>query len=90
MAGVLGPKGQIVIDKPIRDRLGIGPGWQSIQRVVGDHVEVRFLPPEHNRSLRGTARPFIRRQPAGDDDWDAAVEAASADDWLTKNAPDRS
>ncbi len=53
---VMGPKGQIVISKEIRDRLGIGPGWLAIERVVDDHVEIHFVPPKHNRSLFGILR----------------------------------
>jgi bifunctional DNA-binding transcriptional regulator/antitoxin component of YhaV-PrlF toxin-antitoxin module len=53
LAVIVGPKGQIVINKEIRDRLGIQPRWIALQRIVGDHVEVYFLPPEHNKSLLG-------------------------------------
>jgi len=53
MAHVVGPKGQVVIEKEIRDRLGIGPGWLALQVLVDDHVEIRFVPPEHDRSLAG-------------------------------------
>ena len=30
----------MVIAKPIRDSLGLAPGWISIQRLVDDHVEL--------------------------------------------------
>lgn len=57
----VGQKGQIVIEKRIRDKLGVKPGWQALQLLVGDHVEVYFVPPEHNRSLgadwRGMQNP---------------------------------
>ena len=43
MAHFVGPKGQIVIAKEIRERLGVAPGWLTIQRLVDDHVEVYFL-----------------------------------------------
>ena len=43
----VGPKGQVVVEKEIRDRLGIAPGWRALQSLVGDHVETRFFPPEH-------------------------------------------
>jgi bifunctional DNA-binding transcriptional regulator/antitoxin component of YhaV-PrlF toxin-antitoxin module len=49
----VGAKGQVVIDQNIRRTLGVGPGWLAAQRLVEDHVEIRFFPPEHNRSLRG-------------------------------------
>ncbi len=49
----VGIKGQVVIEKPIRDALGIEPGAVAVQALVGDHVEIRFYPPEHERSLAG-------------------------------------
>ena len=53
MPTTVGTKGQVVIEKGIRDALSIEPGQIAVQRVVGDRLEVRFLPPEHERSLRG-------------------------------------
>lgn len=77
MATKVGPKGQVVISKRIRDELGIEPGFVAIQRRVGDHVEIRFYPPEHDRSLRGVLEGSIRRRvpPEG---WAEAEEEA----WL--------
>ena len=60
MANVVGTKGQVVIDKAIRDRLGIGPGWLALQRLVDDHVEIYFLPAEHNRSLAGCLKEYLK------------------------------
>lgn len=37
------------------------------QRRVGDHVEIRFIAEEHDRSLAGAARPYIRRWPSRDE-----------------------
>ncbi len=54
----IGPKGQVVIKKEIRDRLGVRPGWLAVQFLVGDHVEIYFVPPEHDRSLAGALRPY--------------------------------
>jgi bifunctional DNA-binding transcriptional regulator/antitoxin component of YhaV-PrlF toxin-antitoxin module len=67
MATKVGPKGQVVIEERIRRELGIQPGMTAIQRVVGDHVELRFVPAPHRRSLAGAARPFIKRYPPPDD-----------------------
>ncbi len=77
MAHVIGPKGQLVIEKAIRDRLGVGPGWKAVQQVVDDHVELRFLPPVHSRSLAGCLKPHIspeRLRPT-----EAELERAVAD-----------
>lgn len=78
MATTVGPKGQVVIEKEIRERLGIQPGAMAIQRVVEDHVEIRFVPPPHGRSLRGLLQPYLRR-PIPPAEWDAAREEAWAE-----------
>lgn len=49
----VGPKGQVVIAKEVRERLGVRRGWIAVQRLVGDHLEVYFFPPPHDRSLKG-------------------------------------
>lgn len=54
----------MVIEQRIREQLGIQPGMRTVQQVIDDHVEIRFLPAEHTRSLAGAARPYIRRWPA--------------------------
>ena len=85
MASIVGSKGQVVIEKPIREQLGVQPGWQALQIRVDNHVEIYFIPPEHEESLLGAARPFIRRQPAPDEDWDEAAAEAALDDFLGKS-----
>jgi hypothetical protein len=70
----VGPKGQVVIEKEIRDELGVGPGWLTIQRVIDGHVEVYFVPPEHNRSLKGVLSGSSRS--IAREDWPAARDAA--------------
>jgi AbrB family looped-hinge helix DNA binding protein len=79
----VGPKGQVVIEKAIRDQLGIEPGSVAIQRVVDGRVELRFLPPRHNRSLFGAARPFVKRWPTqeelDDTEWYRGEEAGQRD-----------
>jgi AbrB family looped-hinge helix DNA binding protein len=73
---IVGPKGQVVISKEIRDRLGIRPGWLALQRVVDDHVEVYFIPPEHHRSLKGTLADYVKVSVAPGEKWNRARERA--------------
>jgi len=76
MAHKVGRKGQVVISKEIRDRLGVEPGWLAIQRLVDDHVEVYFLPPEHGKSLKGSLADHIQVRVAAGQEWDKARETA--------------
>ncbi len=59
MASIVGQKGQIVINKDIRERLGVKPGWIALQRLVDGHVELYFVPPEHDQSLKGSLAAHI-------------------------------
>ena len=77
MAHLVGEKGQVVIEKPIRETLGIQPGFVAVQTVVGDHVEIRFYPPEHRRSLRGSLESFAKRT-VPEEEWAQAREEAWA------------
>lgn len=47
----VGPKGQVVIPKELRDELGIEPGDEVSFWLDGDHVAVR--PTHRRRPLRG-------------------------------------
>lgn len=77
MAHKVGTKGQVVIAKEIRDKLGIEPGALAIQHIVGDHVEIRFVPVTRH-SLLGILRENAR--PLGpDDDWHEVRERAWAE-----------
>ena len=76
MAYLVGPKGQIVIAKEIRDRLGIKPGWIAMQHLVGDCLEVHFLPAEHHQSLRGSLAKYTGLSISPGDQWNQARQAA--------------
>lgn len=76
MAVTVGTKGQIVINKEIRDRLGIEPRWIALQRIVGDHVEIYFLPPEHNKSLLGCLEKQVKVHLKTDEELNKAREKA--------------
>ena len=43
-AVVFGARWRVVVQKAIRDALGIRPGDTAAQNVVGDRVEIRFFP----------------------------------------------
>lgn len=75
----VGVKGQVVLAKEIRERLGVQPGWATVQEVVDDHVELYFVPPEHRRSLLGVLRPYLQRSFPTEEELDEArAEAWSA------------
>lgn len=59
MGNKVGQKGQVVVAKEIRDRLGVKPGWVALQRLVEDHVEIFFLAPEHRRCLKGCLQEYL-------------------------------
>jgi len=89
MPHVVGAKGQVVIEKEIRDRLGVQTGSVAVQRLAGDHVEIYFLPPPHRRSLKGSLARYARADLAPPADWNevrgkawaaAASEAEKGED----------
>ena len=69
MVLVVGTKGQIVISKEIRDKIGIKPGWIALEQLIGDHVEVYFIPPEHSESLKGSLLSHIKKHVAQGKEW---------------------
>ena len=76
MSYTVGPKGQVVIAKEFRDRLGVKSGWTALQRLAGDHIEVYFLPPAHRESLKGALSQHMKRRLGAGEDWEKAREAA--------------
>jgi bifunctional DNA-binding transcriptional regulator/antitoxin component of YhaV-PrlF toxin-antitoxin module len=84
MAHVVGPKGQVVIEKQIRDKLGVQPGWQAVQLLVDNHLRIYFIPPEHHRSLRGILKPYIRQPVPPEECWDELIEESIVEDYLRK------
>lgn len=76
MTYLVGNKGQVVIAKEIRERLGVKPGWVALQRLVEDRVEIYFLPPEHRESLKGGLAQYLKARVPPGEAWDRARRAA--------------
>ena len=83
MSSRVGERGQITIEKSIREELAIYAGDEAVQRVVDGRIVIEVIPGRHRRSLAGSLRSKVGRQPA-DESWDALREAA----WQTPD-PDR-
>ncbi|MBI3971054.1 MAG: hypothetical protein HY332_07165 [Chloroflexi bacterium] len=75
MAAKVDAEYQVVIDPDVREHLGVKPGSIAVQTVEGDCLKVRFLPPEHNRSLAGSLSKYAHGRPPITD-WAAAKQAA--------------
>ena len=72
----VGPRGHVIIEKEIRERLGVKPGWIALQRLVDNHVQVYFLPSPHRRSLKGVLGEYTTVSIAEGEEWDRAREEA--------------
>lgn len=75
MASTVGERGQITIEKAIREQLGVYAGDLAVQRIEDGKVVIEFVPAPHRRSLAGSLRDTAR--PVADDsDWQAVREYA--------------
>jgi AbrB family looped-hinge helix DNA binding protein len=83
MSSRVGERGQITIEKSIREELAIYAGDEAVQRVEDGRIIIEVVPGRHRRSLAGALRSKVGRRPA-DESWDALREAA----WQTPD-PDR-
>lgn len=77
MASRVGERGQVTIEKAIREQLGVYAGDQAFQRVENGRVVIDFVPAPHRRSLAGILRDKVTRWPE-DDSWEA-IKAAAAE-----------
>jgi AbrB family looped-hinge helix DNA binding protein len=83
MASRVGERGQITIEKAIREELSIYAGDETIQRVEEGRIVIDVVPGRHRRSLAGALRGKVGRMPK-DEDWESLRDAA----WRTPD-PDR-
>ena len=65
MGNRVGPKGQVVISKPTRDPLGHSARVRGVGAGRRRSSELRFIPPPHERSLKGSLATELRRRPRG-------------------------
>ena len=84
MASRVGERGQITVEKAIREELAVYAGDKAVQWVEDGRLVVEFVPAPHRRSLAGRLAGDVTRRPV-DEDWASIRDAArSAPD------PDRS
>ncbi len=83
MVSRVGERGQITIEKAIREELGIHAGDETVQRVEDGRIVIEVVPGRHQQSLAGSLKNKVGRKPA-DESWEALRRAA----WETAD-PDR-
>jgi len=83
MSSRVGERGQITIEKAIRDELAIYAGDETIQRVEDGRIVIDVVPGRHRRSMAGSLRGKVGRTPE-DESWANLRQAA----WRTPD-PDR-
>jgi AbrB family looped-hinge helix DNA binding protein len=83
MASRVGERGQITIEKSIREELGIYAGDEAVQRIEDGRIVIEVVPGRHRRSLAGSLKDKVRRRP-DDESWEGLRRAA----WETAD-PDR-
>lgn len=75
MVSRVGQRGQITIEKAIREELGIYAGDQTVQRVEDGRIVIEVVPGRHRRSLAGTLNSRVGRRP-DDESWEPLRQAA--------------
>lgn len=83
MASRVGERGQITIEKSIREELGIYAGDEAVQRIDDGRIVIEVVPGRHRRSLVGSLKDKVGRRP-DDESWEGLRRAA----WETAD-PDR-
>ena len=83
MSSRVGERGQVTLEKAIREQLGIYAGDEAFQRVEDGKIVIEVVPGRHRRSLAGSLAGKARRTPA-DESWETLRRSA----WETPD-PDR-
>jgi AbrB family looped-hinge helix DNA binding protein len=83
MTSRVGERGQITIEKAIREQMGIYAGDETVQRVEDGRIVIEVVPGRHRRSLAGSLEDKTTRTPT-DETWEVLRLAA----WETPD-PDR-
>ncbi len=83
MTSRVGERGQITIEKAIREELAIYAGDETVQRVEDGRIVIEVIPGRHGRSIAGVLRDKVGRVPP-DESWEALRDSA----WQTPD-PDR-
>ena len=76
MPSKVGERGQITIEKGIREELGVYAGDRAVQWVEDGHLVVTFVPAPHRRSLFGVLANDITKRPENEEDWESVIEEA--------------
>jgi len=77
MTSRVGERGQITIEKSIREELAIYAGDETVQRVEDGRIVIEVIPGRHRRSLAGSLKDHLGRRPP-DESWPALRDAARA------------
>lgn len=77
MPSRVGERGQITVEKAIREELAVYAGDEAVQWVEDGHLVVAFVPGPHRRSLAGRLAGNVTRRPATQD-WVSIRDAARA------------
>ena len=77
MGSKVGERGQITIEKAIREELSIYAGDETVQRIENGRIVIEVVPGRHRRSLAGQLRNKVGHKP-DDESWDRLRAAARA------------
>jgi bifunctional DNA-binding transcriptional regulator/antitoxin component of YhaV-PrlF toxin-antitoxin module len=83
----VGERGQITVEKAIREELGVDAGDQAVQWIEDGRLVVEFVPAPHRRPLADSLADRVTRRPAHED-WSSIREAARSTPDPDRAVPD--